>query len=165
MSSLYRDRYGIPGAEVSNLSKRLSVLHGKENWTDFDAFVKWCSENGYQKGIKLRRHDERKPHSPENSFFAENTREIIRINSEKFHEFRQNSSPFCTGCEKECQRNGSGGCDEWQAYFKNNWDQNIYIAPKKKEEPVEDPNITKFFRYEHPDLVREGIVFEGSGRM
>ncbi len=158
MSSLYRDRYGIPGAEVSNLSKRLSVLHGKENWASFDAFVKWCSENGYQKGIMLRRHDPSKPHSPENSYFGINTRTQIRENSEKFHEFRQNSSPFCVGCEKECPRNGAGGCNEWVDYFLKNWNQNIHVPPPKPE-PVEDPNTTKMFRYEHPDLVREGIVF------
>ena len=160
MGEYRNDKYGIPAQEASNQRKRFYSLEGHENWEGVDAFLKWCSENGYQKGIKLRRHDPSKPHSPENSYFGENTREQIRINKKKFFEFRTNSSPYCVGCEKECPRNRTGGCNEWVDYFLKNWNQNIHmLAPKP--EPVEDPNTQKVFRYEHPDLVREGIVFHG----
>ena len=50
------------------------------------------------------------------------------------------------------------GCDEYRAWWKKNWDQNIYVAPKKPE-PKPATEGSQMFRYEHPDLVREGIVW------
>ena len=46
------------------------------------------------------------------------------------------------------------GCKAWEKYFIDNWNKNIMksIGNHKKQR--------QFFRYEHPDLVREGIVFE-----
>ena len=160
MGEYKADKYGMTAKELSNQSKRFYKLDGHYNWEGVDSFLRWCGENGYQKGIKLRRYDPSKPHSPENSYFGINTRAQIRENSEKFHALRQNSSPFCKGCKRVCPRNRTGGCIEWADYFRNNWDQNIHV-PDPKPEPVENTNTPMVFRYEHPDLVREGIVFHG----
>lgn len=159
--SNYRPRYGIPGKEVENLAKRWSAHDKGRNWETADAFIRGCSENGYKKGIMLRRYDPDKPHSPDNSFFGEPTREVVQKRREKKQNTKGIKSPFCENCQKVCPASGSGGCDAWQDYFQKNWDQNIHIAPKKPVTVVkEGPSV---FRYEHPDLVREGIVFEGSG--
>lgn len=63
-------------------------------------------------------------------------------------------SPFCRNCTRDdCPTNGDG-CKAWETYFIENWNKNIMksIGNHKKQR--------QFFRYEHPDLVREGIVFE-----
>ena len=56
----------------------------------------------------------------------------------------------CNNCDRVCP---DGGCKAWREWFPENWNENISIAPK-------EPRDKLFFRYEHPDLVREGIVFE-----
>lgn len=155
----YKARYGFPSKEVENLAKRKSALDGGENWENIDHFVRWCSENGYQKGIKMRRYDPSKPHSPENSYFGDSIQEVARNRERKKRETRAIKSPFCEGCQKVCPGSGSGGCDQWQEYFQKNWDQNISIAPPKPEPAVES-NAPMVFRYEHPDMVREGIVWQ-----
>lgn len=58
-------------------------------------------------------------------------------------------SPFCRNCRR-CS-NVWRGCPAWRKYFIDNWNKNIMVKPKKTRQ---------FFQYEHPDLVREGIVFE-----
>ena len=158
MGGIVEARYGINRQETLNLSKRYYMLDGKENSDCMDSFVLWCSENGYEKGLQLRKRDPKKPHSPENSFFFSTQKQKQEIHEKKV-ETMAIRSPFCTGCEKECPRKNSGGCEEWKEYFLNNWNQNIHIPPPKPE-PVEDPNTPMVFRYEHPDLVREGIVWQ-----
>ena len=82
------------------------------------------------------------------------------MNRRKKEERKALVSQFCVGCTEACRE--GVGCERWRQYFILNWDQNISIA---KPVPKEDPNAKQYFRYEHPDLVREGIVFEGSGSM
>lgn len=158
----YKPRYGIPSKEVENIAKRWSSIDGGKNWESMDAFVRWCSENGYKKGITLRRYDPEKPHSPENSFFGEPSREVIQKRKQKKKETMEIKSPFCEKCQKFCPGSGSCGCEEWQEYFQKNWNENICIAPKKPEPKPAVKEGLQVFQYEHPDLVREGIVFEAS---
>lgn len=69
-------------------------------------------------------------------------------------QYIDSESPFCRNCTRDdCPTNGDG-CKAWEAYFIANWNENIMksIGNHKKRR--------QFFRYEHPDLVREGIVFE-----
>lgn len=62
-------------------------------------------------------------------------------------------SPFCRNCTRDdCPTNGDG-CKAWETYFIDNWNKNIMKLWKTTK-------TTPIFRYEHPDLVREGIVFE-----
>lgn len=53
----------------------------------------------------------------------------------------------CIGCEKTCLE----GCARWNEWFVKNWDENIRKAAPKQDN-------RDCFRYEHPDLIREGIV-------
>lgn len=63
-------------------------------------------------------------------------------------------SPFCRNCTRDdCPTNGDG-CKAWETYFIDNWNKNIMKLWKNHKKQ------RQFFRYEHPDLVREGIVFE-----
>lgn len=47
------------------------------------------------------------------------------------------------------------------------WKKMMQPIRKKYAKQLENIKVNerRFFRYEHPDLVREGIVFEGSGSM
>lgn len=73
---------------------------------------------------------------------------------EKPGQYIDSESPFCRNCTRDdCPTNGDG-CKAWETYFIDNWNKNIMksIGNHKKQR--------QFFQYEHPDLVREGIVFE-----
>ena len=59
----------------------------------------------------------------------------------------------CDSCEKVCPAEGRG-FRLWQDWFVRSWNDNISVKPKKQTKEV--------FRYEHPDMIREGIVFESS---
>jgi hypothetical protein len=61
----------------------------------------------------------------------------------------------------ECDSQEDDSCDGWEEQFIKNWNEKIYYPkPPQKPEPKK-----MVFRYEHPDLVREGIVFEDSCRV
>ena len=162
MSSEYKDRYGIPGESVKNLIRKFYRYLMDSEWERADDFVRWCSENGWQKGLRLCRTDASLPHGPDNSFFKkpEMTVRARQADVRRRKEERKNLvSDFCKDCKKDCPGSGSDGCEEWQEYFKKYWNQNICIAPKKPEPKPMVAEGPQVFRYEHPDLVREGIVF------
>jgi hypothetical protein len=74
-------------------------------------------------------------------------------NDKRLPSYIEAESLFCKCCEKECQSKRAG-CKEWREYFVKNWNENISTYdPGQQQE--------KIFRYEHPDLIREGIVFMG----
>lgn len=56
-------------------------------------------------------------------------------------------SPFCSDCQLESCPEAGRGCPKYRRRFVKNWNENISTAPKVTKE---------YFRYEHPDLVREG---------
>lgn len=60
-------------------------------------------------------------------------------------------SPFCEGCTRVCP-DEARGCAEYKKWFAENWNKHISAASAAK------PRVREFFRYEHPDLVREGIT-------
>ena len=150
--------FGFDSKETENLRARFRKIWKEDKaWTTAEDFMKWAAESGYETGMHLRKHNDALPHGPDNSYWldrgSENSR--LRLTIEM-----KNGSEYCKGCDKKICDNGVG-CKGWQKWFKKNWNKNIYVPPVK---PVvqEGPMV---FRYEHPDLVREGIVFEGSGRM
>ena len=69
-------------------------------------------------------------------------------------------SPICDGCDQKMVICNTIGCLKYREQFVQNWDKNIHWTPPIPEE--QKPKVKEFFRYEHPDLVREGIVFEAS---
>ena len=162
MSSVYKDRYGIPGADVTNLVRRFYRSLYDSDWETADAFIKWCSENGWKSGLRLCRRDTSKPQGPENSFFKTPEMTVKGMAADKRRrqvERKNGVCHFCDGCTEECRE--GVGCERWRQHFIMNWNKNIHV-PKVKPVVQEKPMV---FRYEHPDLVREGIVFEGSGSM
>lgn len=72
----------------------------------------------------------------------------------KTGQYIDSESPFCRNCTRDdCPTNGDG-CKAWETYFIDNWNKNIMKLEKNHKIQ------RQFFRYEHPDLAREGIVFE-----
>ena len=158
------DRYGIPAADVDNLSSKFRKQNLKEGFGTFDKFVRFCADSGYKHGMLMRKHDPEEPHGPENTYFIQraetdyakrNTRKKISAENKKkdVKQPRYNREGLCAGCKKECHTSG-WGCSEYQRKFVENWNKNIH-----RKKPV-DPNKPMIFRYEHPDLVREGIVWD-----
>ena len=157
----YSDRYGIPAHEVDNLSARFKHQKLKEGFASFDNFLRFCAESGYKPEMLMRRYDTNAPHSPENTFFC--SRPVIEEKNPQKPEKKTEMEPrdgVCASCKKKCNASGAG-CSEYQKLWTENWNRNIH---RKKPEP-ERPRARQFFLYEHPDLIREGIVFESSRSM
>jgi hypothetical protein len=103
--------------DVTHLIRRFYRYFLDSDWYNADHFVKWCSENGWKKGLKLCRRDKEKPHGPENSFFQtpEMTVRAKKEDIRRRREERKNTvSPFCEGCQKKCTKVASG-CEEYRA--------------------------------------------------
>jgi hypothetical protein len=142
VASELKPRYGYDTDEVASISVKYYTMDGRENWAGLDDFCKWLRENGHRRGAHLKKRDRSKPHSPENSFFKEREEP-----TEKPQE------GVCAKCPYDVCVNISQGCLQWRQEFESNW--NRKICRKKKEERKDN---REYFRYEHPDLVREGIV-------
>jgi hypothetical protein len=89
--------------------------------------------------------DQTKPYSRDNSYWYY----AIKKPDET-------ESPICKGCEGAMIICNTIGCLRYREWFIKNWNDNICVKPKKVKEVK---NVDGFFRYEHPDLVREGICF------
>ena len=146
--------YDLDGKAVETLRTRYRKIAGDNEWSCAEEFIKWANDSGFKKYARLYKKDEKKPHGPNNSCWhilgQENTRH-------RFTDQLKYGSVFCADCKRDCPSHGHG-CNDWKTYFKDNWNKNIYIPPVKPVVP-EGPMV---FRYEHPDLQREGIVFESS---
>lgn len=156
MADHYKCRYGISGEDIRNLYERYRHQNLREGFGTFDQFVKFCSESGFKSGMFMRKRDTDKIHSPENTFFTE---KFIPVNcaKEKVKKKRE-TNWICDGCSKKpCPASGSG-CPAYRKAWVENWNKHIYF-PKKAAPVVQDPNKKEYFRYEHPDLIREGICF------
>ena len=150
------DRYGISGHDVSNLSSRwLKTVRKDCEWETFDEFLFWCSVEGYKPGMKLGRINQNQPHGPGNSFWYDKKELFQKRHKEEIEQ----RTGFCMGCEKTCPNRGNG-CDFWKSHFIKNWNQNISTSKKlRRNRPEEETVVRETFVYEHPDLIREGIVF------
>ena len=152
----FKGRYGLSSRDVNNLYSRYSNLNrrdGGHEFESFDAFVLWCSLNDYQPGMRLYRHNIRRHHSESNSYWAhpDSIKQRDDDKAKKAERERQlNASPFCAVCQRFCP-NTQNGCPDWRKYFVRNWDRNI----SRRKKPADSGNA---WRYEHPDLIREGIV-------
>ena len=147
--SRFADRYGIAAKDVDNLSSKYKKQKLKEGFGSFDNFLKFCAEVGYKPGMRMYRYYPEEPHSPDNTYFYAKGEKINRPekNAEK------DANRICADCQKvPCTASGSG-CPAYRKAWIENWNKNIH---RKKPE---DPNRKQFFCYEHPDLIREGIIF------
>lgn len=151
----YPCRYGFSSEETKNLYRKFWDMKNDTEWENYIEFMEWASKNGYEKGKRLVKIDPSKKHGPKNSIYF-NPDPVVSVKKSK--EKRASiKSPYCANCNSEyCRRmNGAVGCIGWQKYWIKNWNENIYIPPIEPE----DPNTKRFWQYEHPDLVREGICF------
>lgn len=164
----FNERYGLSGESVNALYKRYFNMNrrdGGHEFASFDDFLLWSIQSDYEPGMRLHRRNIQKHHSPENSFWA-TPEDVRRQNEDKVkkaeREKLMNASPFCAKCQRFCP-NIQNGCPEWRKYFVENWDDNISTRKKlrrnRPEEIAYEREIQKKFVYEHPDLVREGIVY------
>ena len=145
---------GFDVKETENLRARYRKIKDDCEWTSVEDFLNWSKKNGYRTGMHLSKRDGELPHGPLNSVFQiKGLKKAKRL----FIENMKKSCEFCKDCQKECPLTGRG-CQEWADQWKQNWNKNIHVPPVK---PLveEGPMV---WRYEHPDLVREGIVFEAS---
>lgn len=158
MSSRYAERYGIPGPDVSNLNTRYRLQNLQEGFGTFDDFVKFCADSGFKSGMFMRKKDTEKIHSPENTYFVA---KYIPVHDAKEKIKKQEDGNWiCADCKnKPCPASG-WGCPAYRKAWIENWDKHIHY--KKPDPVVIKPKVKEFFRYEHPDLVREGIVFHGN---
>ena len=141
-----RDRYGIPAADVCNLGSRYYKYNFAKGFGTLDNFLKFCAEAGYERHMHICKRDPSKPHSPENSYFR-------GINEKEATEIAEPNNWICKDCKtQKCKQIGRG-CERYTKAWIENWNKNIH---RKKPE---DPRKRMVFRYEHPDLVRERIVW------
>ena len=126
-------------------------------WKSWDDFLQWALDNGWAEGLELHRKDEARPHGPKNSFFVvpelfHKVDEVQEVpEAPATAEAPEPRSKFCQGCERVCPSRGVG-CGQWREWFARNWNQNIHVFC-----PEPEYNGQAKFRYEHPDLIREGI--------
>lgn len=126
------------------------VWTGIENdntFGSYENFLAWSDKFTLQKGFTVWKINERLPHGPKNSYWYHGSKKQEDV-----------VSAFCEGCPQGNRSVCHGiGCFNYRQWFVNNWNQNIC---RKQEEPEEDdPTHRHVFCYEHPDLVREGLVF------
>ena len=122
-------------AKISNLTQKWCMIKKSGDsveFKDFKEFRTWLFENGWDYGKKIARKDSNGPWSKDN----------------------------CTIDETPMQA-------EYYKMLANKWDSIVGpIRERFKEELAEierrKPKPREFFRYEHPDLVREGIEWEGN---
>ena len=150
MKGQCKGRYGLSSEEVMIMKSKLfkARKHGSTDWADLDEFCKWAVGVGYKPGMRLRKHNTELPHSIKNSYFAEPG----RGEPERHETFIDAESPFCQQCTNFDCNIVPFGCKKWRNYFIKNWNEHIH-----RKQPVQ--KRTQVFRYEHPDLVREGIVW------
>lgn len=101
---------------------------------DFDDFCQWAAEAGYSDGMRIGRVNANGPWSPDN---------VVWITKQ---------------CEVETDE---ARAERWDAFVKPIRVQ--FAEELQKIETIRrQQEKREFFRYEHPDLVREGIVFCGT---
>ena len=145
----FNSRYGFTGDDVSNLNHRWNYkIKSDCEWERFDDFVFWCSYTGYRKGMQLRKRNKDMPHSPDNSFW---------VDTLDGTQPEENDCEFCAKCNHRRSAVCINGCVTWREQWVKNWNDNICIRPpEEKYSPTRET-----FCYEHPDLIKEGIVWQG----
>ena len=130
-----KGRYGLTDDAVTVLYYRYRALcvSGEEvAWDNFDDFVLWCSDK-WGYGKYLVRDDESKPYSSRNCKWVNGNTDTAK--KERMREFIKS----------------------W-----DNLTGPLRKAYAEELQMVSDGRSKQYFRYEHPDLVREGILFIGN---
>jgi hypothetical protein len=128
--------------KLYNLQRMYDGIREDSDFSSFEAFFDWA-DGKYKAGHTIYKLCDSKPHSPKNSYW-------YYISKKPPDDIK---SPICENCDKTMMVCNNVGCARYRELFVKNWDENICIKPKVVQETKE------YFRYEHPDLVREGVVF------
>ena len=117
--------------EDSYVLRIYNAIKDKSTFPDFESFLEY-SAGKYRIGFTVCRIDASKPYSPENCYWYYRDKKAEDV-----------VSPICEGCTSQTSACDTAGCQKYREYF-----------VKKPEEDTQ-----KIFRYEHPDLVRDGLCF------
>lgn len=124
----WAERTGFTKQELDNLYHKYRHIKGPENgFANLDEFIEWAASEKYKVGSRLERIDKNKPYSRENC-------RMVSV------------SPY-----EECQRRMITQWEKVMAPIRERYKAELDEIERKK------PKTREFFRYEHPDLVREGI--------
>lgn len=140
--------------ELAALRNVYNRIMADSTFSDFEEFRIWAKKNGRRKYFVLYKKNEYKPHGPDNSYWYYKNKEVMPVQNK-----------FCESCNQGYPVCKTIGCVQYREWFVKNWNAHIYGKPviPMQEQKQESKDTVKVFRYEHPDLVREGIVFAGSG--
>ena len=128
-------KHGLSRHEMDNLYHRYRCFENTEQngFYNLDDFVEWAASENYEVGMKLKRIDESKPYS------------------------RENCKMVTLVIDGEYQRFLISRWESIMAPIRERFKTELAEIERKKE-----ANKRAFFRYKHPDLVREGIVWKGN---
>ena len=128
---------GLTIKEVDALCRRWRVIvHNPENeFKSYSLFLKWSKQSGYDYGKVLEKIDKYGPYSPANCRWTDKP-----------------LNPATLRNLQECIKQWDDFASPIRERYKAELDEIERREPKPRE----------FFRYEHPDLVREGIEWKGN---
>ena len=112
MPSIKEPACGFNSAEMRRLWERYRWIRDN-TWEDFDDFVRWAAKTKVFRGAYLLKHDDTKPHGPDNSYWASRS---TGAGNRKWNGHEIVTSPFCEGCARMGE-NGCGGCEKWSEYY------------------------------------------------
>ena len=133
--------------KIYNLRRIYNGIQEDSCFSSFEYFYNWAEEK-YKPGYTIYKLCDKKPHSTKNSYWYYASKALPD----------DIKSPICENCDKNMLICYNVGCVEYRRMFIENWNKYIHVPKVVPPEP-EKPMV---FRYEHPDLVREGIVFANS---
>lgn len=125
--------------------KKISTSEVPNMFNDFRDFANWSLNNGYKYGRRPRRIDKGAEYSPDNM-------EWVDVD--------------CTSRHKSNEIANQKTIDKWDAFIKpirEKYRKELETLENMSRKPLqEDKQVRECFQYEHPYLVREGIVFHGN---
>lgn len=132
-------KYGFPPDAVATIYGVWRHLPAAQvAFSSFGAFLEWCSQADYEYGRRLFRLDTSKPYSPDNCQW----RDVEKTVSQE--ELVRQWDDFITPIRER---------------FAADLEVVAALQELKRQEEIRK-TIRECFRYEHPDLEREGIVFD-----
>lgn len=121
--------------DIRTLKKKWQGIHRRGEFiefADFDDFCQWCAGEGYEYGKILRRRNGDEPYTRDNLFFDD-----------------------ADACGNVFVRK----------QLEERWDRCVGPFREKHRKEIEairnrdSSTVRQYWRYEHPDLVREGLTF------
>ena len=121
------------------------------DFLSFDDFLEWA-DGKYKSRYAIYKMANYKPHSKSNSYWYKYKCDLPDV-----------ISPICEECGQKFYICGTIGCMRYREWYVQNWNENICSKTKEPKQPKQTRKRGKeYFQYEHPDLVREGIVWSGN---